>query len=565
MKITKTDGGFIFESDHVKFDFLTDVIPIANGGLYDYTAKGNIPVPIIQRGDRLLLPVDEGIAITADRKYEDGEFDCENIQGRFCSREGTLSMVIVEREEKFLLIMLHEGAYGSYSARRVDGIYRLEMMTEMETIVSYGIFNKLSDACKCYRNAKNICPVTLREKRINNPKIEKLIGGAVFWLWNENYDKVMYSDKDTDISAAVGDELLKAADRMKDAGIDKALFGVFFNDDSKYVEELYEKYGYLATQYDNYSDVLNPKLLDIIPNNRVRACDYTRRRMSDYPVGVRVKQDGTLCDAWALKGFDGKYYNLNHLCAKVAKERMMEEIPLILKEYPYYSGRFIDVLGGGIESCYSKTHPMTRKECIKVKSEALSFLGDIGLIAGTEDGFEDLIDSLVYTEGLHSPVYFRNKNSGRKHAHIYDSERAEHIRMQMLDPSCRVPLWQLVYHDAMIILPYWGDSTASSGKLLKQKILFACLYGCAPLYSCFINDFENSFDEIVSSYKKITEIHERIAELPMPDFEVLDKDYKLQRSVFDDIYEIIVNFSDEDRFYNGNMVGANDYYFGALR
>ena len=117
----------------------------------------------------------------------------------------------------------------------------------------------------------------------------------------------------------------------------------------------------------------------------------------------------------------------------------------------------------------------------------------------------------------------------------------------------------------MIILPYWGDSTASSGKLLKQKILFACLYGCAPLYSCFINDFENSFDEIVSSYKKITEIHERIAELPMTDFEVLDKDYKLQRSVFDDIYEIIVNFSDEDRFYNGNMVGANDYYFGALR
>ena len=565
MQLVKTEEGFIFESDNVKFSFLTDNLPTANGEIYDCLAKGNIPVPTIQPKDRLLLPIDEGIAITADRKYEPGEFDCDNIKGHFCGRGGTLSMVIVEREGKFLFIVLHDGANATYSARRIDGIYSLGMMTEEETTVSYGIFDKLSDACKSYRKIKNVSPLTLGEKRIKNPKIEKLIGGAVFWLWNENYDKVMYSDKDTDISAAVGDELLKAADRMKDAGIDKALFGIFFNDDSKYVRELYEKYGYLATQYDNYSDVLDPNLLDIIPNNRVRVCDYTRRRMKDYPEGVRVNQDGTLAPAWALKGFDGEYHHQNKLCPKVAKERIMEELPLILKEYPFYAGRFIDVLGGSVENCYSKEHPLTFKESIKVKTESFAFLGEIGLIAGTEDGFEDIIDGLVYSEGLHSPVHFRNYDSGRKHAHTYDNERAEHIRKQMLDPSCRVPLWQLVYHDSMIILPYWGDSTGSSKELLKHKILFACLYGCAPLYSCFINDFENSFDEIVSSYKKITEIHERIAELPMTDFEVLSKDYKLQRSVFGDKYEVIANFSDEDRFYNGNVVGANDYFFGALR
>lgn len=116
----------------------------------------------------------------------------------------------------------------------------------------------------------------------------------------------------------------------------------------------------------------------------------------------------------------------------------------------------------------------------------------------------------------------------------------------------------------MIILPYWGDSTGSSKELLKHKILFACLYGCAPLYSCFVKDFEELYDDIVLSYKKITEVHEKVAELPMTDFEVLSKDYKLQRSVFGDKYEVVANFSDEDRFYNGNVVGANDYFFGAL-
>ena len=395
MQLIKTDGGFIFESEKVRLNFLTDALPGENGGIYDILIKGDIPAPIIEPSDRLLLPVDEGIAISANREYVSGELDFENIKGHFCGRDGTLSMVIVEREGKFLLIVLHDGANAMFSARRVDGIYNLKITTETEITVSYGIFDRLTDACKAYRKIKNVSPVTLSEKRIKNPKIEKLIGGAIFWLWNENYDEVMYSDKDNDMSAAVGDLLLKSAQKMKESGIDKALFGMFFNDDSEYVQELYEKYGYLSTQYDNYSDVLDPRLLNIIPNNRVRVCDYTRRRMKDYPDGVRVNQDGRLAPAWALRGFDGKFHSQNRLCPAVAKKRIMEEIPPILKEYPFYAGRYIDVLGCTAECCYSKEHPLTVRESIKVKNEAFAFLSDIGLIAGTEDGFEDLLDNIV--------------------------------------------------------------------------------------------------------------------------------------------------------------------------
>ncbi len=565
MEFVKNKNGFVFKDGNVIFDFLTDVIPTANGLLYECTVKGSVPVPEISIGDRLLLPVGEGIAITVERKYESGEFDCDNIKGKFCSREGTLSMIIVERSGKFLLIALHNGHTADYSAKRNNGLYGLEIKTEREIKVSYGVFEKLSDACKCYKKVKNISPVTLREKRIKNPKIEKLIGGAVFWFWNENYDKLMYSDRDTDISAAVGERICEAAARLKNAEIDNALFGIFFSEDSEYVKELYEKYGYIATQYDNYTDVMNPGLLDIIPNNRVRACDYTKRRMKDYPDGVKIEKDGTFAEAWALKGFDGKYYTQSCLCPEIAKKRIKEEIPKIIEKYPYYAGRFIDVLGVGVDRCYGKAHPLDFDESIKVKNEAFTFLGDIGLIAGTEEGFEELLDSLVYSEGLHSPIYFRNKDSGRKHAHTYDKESAEHIRKQMLSPDCRVPLWELVYHDSMIIFPYWGDSTASSAELIKHKILFACLYGCAPLYSCFVNDFEKAFDDIVLSYKKITEIHKKVAELPMTDFEVLSEDYKLQRSVFGDMYEVVVNFSDKERIYAGRTVGANDYLFEILK
>lgn len=564
MRFLKTESGFSLESDGVTFDFSTDATLTAEGSLYRYPAKGSIPVPVICRGDRLLLPIDEGIALTAERKYEAGELDCDDINCCFCGRDGSLSMVIVERAGKFLLIALRDGTYGRYRAVRVDGLYQLEMVTDEETPVTYGIFDKLSDACQCYRRFKGHSPVTLREKRARNPKIDKLIGGAIFWFWNENYDELMYSEHETDVSATVGDALLGAAERIRNAGVDKALMGIFFSEDSAYVSELYRKYGYLATQYDNYSDVMDPKLLELVPNNRARACDYTRRRMKDYPDGVRVSGDGTLAPAWSLKGFDGNFYSQNRLCPAVAKERMMEEIPQILAQYPDYAGRFIDVLGVRSERCCSEAHPLTLKESIQVKGEAFSFLGDIGLIAGTEDGFEDLLDSLVYTEGMHSPMLFRNRNSGRQHAHTYSTEREEHIRAQMLDPSCRVPLWHLVYHDSLIAFPYWGDSTASSEALLGRKVLFACLYGCAPLYSCFVKELDGLLDGIISSYQKITAVHEKVAELPMTDFEVLSGDYLLQRSVFGDRYEVIANFSDEERCYNGRTVKPNDYLFGTL-
>ena len=119
MQLIKTDGGFIFESEKVRLNFLTDALPSENGGIYDILIKGDIPAPIIEPSDRLLLPVDEGIAISANREYVSGELDFENIKGHFCGRDGTLSMVIVEREGKFLLIVLHDGANAMFSARRV--------------------------------------------------------------------------------------------------------------------------------------------------------------------------------------------------------------------------------------------------------------------------------------------------------------------------------------------------------------------------------------------------------------------------------------------------------------
>lgn len=162
----------------------------------------------------------------------------------------------------------------------------MEITCKKPTRITYGIFDSLVEACKYYRNQQKDEILTLSDKIKNNPEVEKMIGGGIFWIWNDHYDEVMYSDFDTDVSPATGEDLLTIADELYNNAIEKAMFGIFFNADSKFSEPLYKKYGYLSTQYDNYNDVLNPELLSIIPNNRVKNCDYTFRRMKDYP---RVK------------------------------------------------------------------------------------------------------------------------------------------------------------------------------------------------------------------------------------------------------------------------------------
>ncbi|MBQ8351339.1 MAG: hypothetical protein IJY20_04770 [Clostridia bacterium] len=561
MKILSSETGFSMSTDSVSFIFDSDRLPRQENGHGVLTTAGRIPTPVIQPKDRLLLPIDEGMALTADAVYDQGEGDINRVEAPFYSRPGALCMIIIERNDQFLLIMPHNALHAGYTVWRENGLYQLHMHTKKETQVTYAIFDTLAEACHYYRNSREEEVATLADKIKRNPAVEKLIGGGIFWVWSEHYDEVMYAERDTDLSPLTGDAMLRVADALYRSGVDRAMFGIFFEGDSPMTEPLYTRYNYLTTQYDNYNDVMNPDMLKIIPGNRARNCDYTARRMKDYPHGVQINENGDMYGAWSIKGFDGNMHSQNTLCPAVAVQRIREEVPAILQRFPFYKGRFLDVFGTKLTTCYSKDHPLTEEQCLKAKNDGFRALEEMGLITGTEDGFDGIINHLVYAEGMHSPVYFRNKNSGRQHPHIYDAEQEAHIKRHMIDPTCRVPLWELCYHDAMMAFPYWGDSTDSSHALLRDKILFAVLYGCPPLYSFYAKNFDRLKDDILESYQKISTVHRKVALLPMTDFTALTSDRLIQRSVFGDRYEVVANFSDHAYRHDGFIVGAKDFLF----
>lgn len=561
MNISFNGKGFIIEKDSVEFVFTTKLKPVKNGSRFDVSVVGEVPVPILNDNDRLLLPVDEGLALTVADNHSSYDVPFDSMGGNFCSRDGTMNMVIIERQGKFLLISLESGLHSNYCAKKENGRYNLYVNCNKECLVSYSVFDSLRDACKYYRSTIKENLLTLDQKIKENAEITKLCEGGIFWVWSDNYNKVMYSETNTDVSAVVGDKLIEVADELHTLGVDNAMFGLFFDGDSPSSEQLYKKHGYLSTQYDNYNDVLNPELLKIVPSNRARNCDYTARRMKDYPDGVRILKDGRLAPAWELKGFDGKFHPQNTLCPLIAAQRIKEEVPEILKKYPYYKGRFLDVYGTSLSDCYSDKHPVTVEECLEIKNGAFNSLKEMGLIVGTEEGFEGIINSIIYSEGIHSPVYLRNADSGRRQAYIYNETETEKVKTTMLNPELRVPLWQLVYHENLIVFPYWGDSTESCPEVVNDRILFACLYGCPPIYSFLASNFEKLKDEIILSYKRITAVLKKTATLPMTDFEILTPDYKIQKSVFGEKYTVTVNFSDEPYTIDGKTISPKDYLF----
>ena len=181
-----------------------------------------------------------------------------------------------------------------------------------------------------------------------------------------------------------------------------------------------------------------------------------------------------------------------------------------------------------------------------------------------DEKVDGILDGLVYSEGMHSPIHLRPKDSGRHYVDRYDAERETQTERHMLSPACRVPLWHLTYHDCLISFPYWGDSTASSHRLVRQRILFACLYGCPPLYSFSARDFEAVREDVVESYHVIRTVTEKVALLPMTDFEILSEDDMLQRTVFGDKYEVIVNFSEQPRKYRELTLAPQDVVFRSI-
>lgn len=518
--------------------------------------------------DQLLYPYHEGVILSA----KDPEMPIPPVMLFHSCETSSMSFFAALRQEAFLLCAAYTNMdAGLENSVGADGLLSSRLFWESEKGTwgyprecrFYLGKGSMTEVCKCYRSIaeeKGLL-VPLREKAKAVPKLHELAGAADVWLWNDDMMQKLYQCNASD-EAPSSQQLarrMEIAQQMYAGGMRRVLWSVFDHHVSPEAVSFIKSLGYSTTFYDIYTDVIPKPLLGKLSDFRVSRC---RTRLPYWPDGVQQKSDGTRQQAWPIKGKDGSFYAQDYLCDIAALQCAAQTIPAHTRQAGF-DGRFIDVIYGNSNECYHPAHPATRTTSMEYKNRLMQSLLEQKLLVGTEVGREDGAAYYHYNEGMLSPILYRSYDAGRRMTHIYRGAQVdEAITRYMLNPRCRVPLWELVFHDCVISYWYWGDSTNCCPDYMKTRDLFCRLYGLPPLYSFAASDWEQLRPMILDSYRRTVPVAHKLAFCEMTEFQYLQSDRLVQQTVFSDGTEVVANFSSEPFFYHGVRIAPEDSYIG---
>lgn len=524
------------------------------------------PAPQLLPEDQLLFAYNEGVIVSAKHP----EVPLPSVMHFHSCETSSMSFFAALRQEDFLLCAAYTNLdAGLENETDADGLLSPQLFWESEKGAwgyprecrLYPGKGSISEVCQRYRSIaeeKGLI-VPLREKLQTVPKLRGLLGAADVWLWNDNAMQKLYDCEASDEAPTAQQRArrLQIARQMHEDGMQRVLWSIFDHHVSPEAVADIKALGYQTTFYDIYTDVIPKPLVERLSDFRVNRC---RNRTAFWPDGVQQKPDGTRQQAWAIKGKDGTFYPQDYLCDAAALQCAEQTVPEHTQRCGL-DGRFIDVIYGNSNECYSPKHPTTRSTSMQYKNRLMQSLLRQKLLVGTEVGREDGAPYYHYNEGMLSPILHRSYDAGRRMTHIYEGEQVdEAVRRYMLDPRYRVPLWELVFHDCVISYWYWGDSTNSCPDYIKRRDLFCRLYALPPLYSFAACDWERLRPMILASYERTVPLATKLGLCRMTRFDYLTPDRLVQKTVFSDGTQIVANFGSDPFVYQGNVIEAEDAY-----
>jgi hypothetical protein len=154
---------------------------------------------------------------------------------------------------------------------------------------------------------------------------------------------------------------------------------------------------------------------------------------------------------------------------------------------------------------FNPNHPSTRTDSMNDRATVFRWVRNNLGIVGTEAGSDWVIPYVDYT----TPRANRGANTGTDPNH---------------QDAITVPLYDLVYHDAVVTMDGWGD-------------LRGALYGWAPGLGWGSDTPRN-----VAGVRRLAALHQRIGLLEMTNHEFLDKARRKERTTFADGTTVTVDW-----------------------
>lgn len=198
------------------------------------------------------------------------------------------------------------------------------------------------------------------------------------------------------------------------------------------------------------------------------------------------------------------------LCSQLAPGYVARNYRSLLDHGVKVHGSYLDVFAVvPPDECYNPEHPVTRTECLRYRSEGFNFIRSFGGVISSE---ESLDWAIPYLDLVHWGPFALDPSPEKGKA-----------------MGIPVPLFSLVYHDALLI-PWTASIRKGSWGIPDNdySYLYALLNAGMPYLSI------TPGDEEIARVKIVCDLHKRVALLEMTNFEFTEASYRKQRTTFAD-------------------------------
>ncbi len=217
----------------------------------------------------------------------------------------------------------------------------------------------------------------------------------------------------------------------------------------------------------------------------------------------------------------------SYLCATQAPYYLRRNLDQIRAHKVQPDAMYLDVFScNEADECDNPRHRMSRRECYGRREECFQYLRSLGILPSSEETADWSMDSLVFCH--YAPYSFM----------LREPEEAR--------PGIAVPLFNLVYHDCVII-PWMMEKHEQ-----EDYMLHALLNGGAPYllrlpaYEGVDGTYEGlqmSMEENIARCSTVSDLHEKVACCELLSHRFLDDTGFRQESRFDDGTAVTVDFS----------------------
>jgi hypothetical protein len=532
--------------------------------------KGYVAVPV---REGLLIPSDSGVSFT----HRFGTSDYEGCHMNMIGLVKSGAAMLVTWSDPYVAIEVKSAANAGAGGQTLatSAVLRQSAKSLRLQMLGKGDYVSIAAAYREVARANGLL-VTWDQKIRQNPERAKYIGASNVKLW-QAMQRRMNEASTQEVSARVNwtfDEAAQVAEHVKnDLKMEKVLFGlggwtnrgydnqhpdimppapelggeVGFADCARRVMKL----GYLFSPHDNYQDMYHdsPSWNEDL---------------------IMKTADGSPARGGVWNG--GRAYLT---CSREALElaRRPQNLPAV-KKLAGVNSYFIDTTyAAGLYECFDPRHPLTKSDDMNWKQAISDYAREVFGSFGSEDGREWAIPHADFFEGITgvSGTYFATRT------------------LLSETGGVAIPLFELVYHDAIAAYGKYGYSEARAAEyVLDHMILGRTLnYHNLPNHLYWKNPAaqeppappadgkdpalfvraDNGWAEgmhladrfMKNTHEVLSPLNEITGRMPMTRHEFLTADRKAQRSVFSDgrqTVEVVINMGDTPLEWKSKLGGA---------